>query len=128
MPVYQKPWTEAMLAVLADGEWHLREHVAEAGEEHVPAGHAVRKAQARRSTNRRWAGNPEPVQPGNPDDALDVMVGRRYVVNANLSDLLQRGRLEQRVVDQDAVFYDGQWWEQPSVRELRLGRAPGETP
>jgi hypothetical protein len=97
-----KPWTVAALAVLADGDWHAREHVLRAGMAAVPPGVAFRDGEKDRNrVNRRMSG---PGARTRGTDETSIQVGARSIVRDCINSLLvsKHGnppRLERAIVD-----------------------------
>jgi hypothetical protein len=53
MPPPRKPWTQAAIDVLSDGEWHSREELLDVMARHVDPARAVELRRRRRDSQRR---------------------------------------------------------------------------
>lgn len=87
------PWTEKILEILSDGEWHDYKDVRDSAARLVPPGVAFRQAEANRVRHYQRQGR-EVVERkyGSREDT--VLSGQRAFVNKSLTNLIRRGRVE----------------------------------
>lgn len=87
------PWTEKILEILSDGEWHNYKDVRDQAARLVPPGIAFRKAEANRVRHYQRQGREVMDRKyGSRDDT--VLSGQRAFVNKSLTSLIRRGRVE----------------------------------
>ncbi len=79
----RSPARVAIMAALADGEWHDREQLLEVGARAVPPGRAFRAGEADRQRQRPLGPGPR-VRGG---EATSIAAGRRAVARAVLKTL-----------------------------------------
>lgn len=97
-----KPWTEAVLVVLADGQWHAREAVLAAGMRVVPPGVAFRDGETSRNRAIQRPNGPGPRTKGT--DETSIIVGARNIVRDCINGLTisrhdNPPRIERAMVD-----------------------------
>ena len=86
-----RPWTKAILTILADGEWHDREDVINEAMPTVPPGIAVRETEL----GRRHSDPNAPAERTRPISTSDaIAAGARAKVVAALGTLRDNGRIE----------------------------------
>jgi hypothetical protein len=87
------PWTDRILELLADGEWHTYDELAAAAGPLVPPGHARRTAERNRRSNARTGHSSEH---GRVRPADELAVGRRHIVVAAIRSLTRSSKVEAR--------------------------------
>lgn len=90
MSAPRSPWTDRLLEVLADGEWHTYDELAAAAGPLVPPGYAQRTNESNRTRmSSRRNGDPR-ARHGAFDHADPITAGQRRVVIHALWKLSQR--------------------------------------
>lgn len=88
MPTPLRPWTKAMLARLADNEWHTLDELLSVALPTIPQQRAIRHAESERARKR----GSEHGSPAHQSDT--VMRGARDIARVTLRGLTHTGRLE----------------------------------
>lgn len=91
----RRPWAQKMLDLLADGEWHDREHVAEQMKQLVPAADADRVAIRMLNSRRRNRKPPEDALPADYKPTADERdKGAVEICSDVISTYRKSGRIE----------------------------------
>lgn len=91
MANHRAPWTNALLSILADGEWHDWEEVVQKSMPLVPPGRAIKKGEASRLTTAKVRGK-TPLAVRDHGDAR--LTGARLIVLGSLRAQIENGRVE----------------------------------
>lgn len=85
------PWTQAILDLLADGDWHPYTAVIAAGAMHVPPGQAARTAERTLTLSRQRR---HTVKPRPRDQTAAIARGQRERARDSLFGQIRRGHIE----------------------------------